>query len=344
MNKFLLATLALSVFPVLGGVPNRAVANPSYTIAQTTSAPQISSFSVESVDDLSPGRELVFSLEGTPKSKVTMSIGTVASNIPMREVRSGYYEARYTIRSQDRITDQTAIQANLQQGNRGATARLQEPLIARENTQDSTNRALSIEQFTAKTVDNFEPGTELVFMLDGTPKANATYSIDGVTYDQPMREVSEGRYEGRYVIRRQDAFPSSGVQVTASLEKGERTVRARLDRDLVASNSSSSSSTELPLEIVSPNNNSEINGTVEVVGKSAPNSTVTINVTAQNNLVGVVGVNRNVFSKTVQADGQGNFSFSFKPSNILPGTRYEISLNATKGTQTNEETLVLVQR
>lgn len=182
-------------------------------------------------------------------------------------------------------------------------------------------------------------------MLDGTPDANATYSIDGVTYDQPMREVSEGQYEGRYVIRRQDAFPSSGVQVTASLEKGERTVRARLDRDLVASNgSSTTNSTEIPLEIISPNNNSEIGNTVEVVGKSAPNSTVTINVTAQNNLVGVVGVNRNVFSKTVQADSQGNFSFSFKPSNILPGTRYEISLNATKGTQTNEETLVLVQR
>lgn len=347
MNKLLLATLVLSTFPVLTGVEKPAVASPTYTIAQSTSTPRISSFSVEPVDDLSPGRELVFSVEGTPKATVTMTIGKVARNIPMREVRPGYYEARYTIRQQDRITEETAIQANLQKGNRGATARLQDSLIATDDfeSEDNSAQGLAIDRFTAQNVENLEPGTELVFTLNGTPKANATFSIDGVTYDQPMREVSAGRYEGRYVIRRQDAFASSGTQVTASLEKGERVVRARLDKNLVASNNSStSSSAELPLEIISPNNNSQVADMVEVVGKSEPGSTVSINVTAKNSLAGVVGLDRSIYNQSVQADSQGNFRFSFKPSNLIPGTRYEISLSASKGTKTTQESLVLVQR
>lgn len=342
MKKFLSTALVLSIFPVALGVAESAIANPSYSVAQNTAAPQIESFRVEPVEELTPGSELVFTLEGTPKAKVTMTIQNVASNIPMREVRAGYYEARYTIKSQDRISDNTAIRANLQQGKRGANATLEESLVAGESDNSSQGESLSINQFTVQNVENLEPGTELVFTLSGTPDANATYSIEGITYDQPMREVSEGRYEGRYVIRRQDAFPTSGMKATASLKEGEQVVRARLDRDLSTSNASSRE--ELPLEIISPNNNSQVGDTVEVRGRSAPNATVTVNVTAKNNVLGVVGLDRNVASRTVEADSQGNFSFSFKPSGVVPGTRYEISFSASKGQQTKQETLVLVQR
>jgi hypothetical protein len=343
MKKLLSTALVLSFFPISLGVTDRAIANPSPLVAQQTSAPQIESFSVEPIEDLTPGSELVFTLEGTPKAKVTMTIQNVARNIPMREVRAGYYEARYTIRSQDRITDDTTIRANLQKGNRGANALLQDPLVAGEGDgMSSSDRALTIDRFTVQNVEDLDPGTELVFTLNGTPKAKATYSIEGIAYDRPMREVASGRYEGRYVIRRQDAFIPSGIQATASLEEGQQVVRARLDRDLVPSNASNS--TELPLEIISPNNNSQVGDTVEVRGKSAPNATVTINVTAKNDVLGVVGLNRSVASSTVQADGQGNFSYSFKPSNTVPGTRYEISFSASKGSQTNQETLILVQR
>lgn len=343
MKRCLSTALALSFFPVALGIVDSAIAIPSYNVAQTTAAPQINSFRVKPVEDLTPGSELIFILEGTPKSKATVTIQDIASNIPMREVRSGYYEARYTIRSQDRISNNTAIQANLEQGTRGANARLEDSLVASESDDTpSQGESLSINQFTVQTVDNLDPGTELVFTLSGTPNANATYSIEGITYDQPMREVSEGNYEGRYVIRRQDAFPTSGVKATASLEEGERVVRARLDRDLSPSNVSSNE--ELLLEIISPNNNSQVSETVEIRGKSAPNATVTVNVTAKNNVLGVIGLDRNVASRTVEADSQGNFSFSFKPSGVVPGTRYEISFNATNGQQTKQETLVLVQR
>lgn len=343
MKRFLSTALALSFFPLALGVANNAIAKPSSSVTQNTAAPQIKSFRVKPVEELTPGSELVFILEGTPKAKATVTIQDTARNIPMREVRAGYYEARYTIRSQDRITDNTAIRANLQQGTRGANARLDEPLIASESDNDSSQgESLSIDQFTAQTVDNLDPGTELIFTLSGTPNANATYSIEGITYDQPMREVSEGSYEGRYVIRRQDAFPTSGVKVTASLKEGERVVRARLDRDLSSGNVSSNE--ELRLEIISPNNNSQVGDTVEVRGRSAPNATVTVNVTAKNSVLGVIGLDRSVASRTVEADSQGNFSFSFKPSGSVPGTRYEISFNASKGQQTKQETLSLVQR
>lgn len=344
MKRFLSTALALSFFSLALGIANKAIANPSNIVAQnTTAAPQIKSFRVKPIEELTPGSELVFILQGTPKAKATVTIQGITRNIPMREVRAGYYEARYTIRSQDNISDNTAIRANLQQGTRGANARLEDPLVAGESDNNSSQgESLSIDQFTAQSVDNLDPGTELVFTLSGTPKANATYTIEGITYNQPMREVSEGRYEGRYVIRRQDAFPTSEVKVTASLKEGEQVVRARLDRDL--SSGSVSRNEEFPLEIISPDNNSQVGDTVEVRGRSAPNATVTVNVTAKNSVFGVVGLDRNVASRTVQADGQGNFSFSFKPSGVVPGTRYEISFNASKGQQTKQQTLTLVQR
>lgn len=342
MNRLLSTALALSIFPVSLGVVNSAIANPSYTVAQQSTAPQISSFSVEPVESLTPGSELVFTLEGTPKAKVTMNIQGVASNITMREVRSGYYQARYTIKSQDDITDSTKVRANLQKGNRGANANLEDSLVASSSDDSSQSESLSIDQFTAQNVENLDPGTELVFTLEGTPEAKATYTIEGITYDQPMREVSEGRYEGRYVIRRQDAFPSSDVKVTASLKEGQQVVRARLDRDLASG--STSGNAALLLEIISPDNNSQVSDTVEVQGKSAPNATIAIKVTAKNSVLGVVGLDRSISNQTVKADSQGNFSFNFKPSGVVPGTSYEISLSASKGNQTKQETLTLVQR
>ena len=46
------------------------------------------------------------------------------------------------------------------------------------------------------------PGTELSFRLEGTPQAQATVSISGISQPIPLRETEAGIYEGRYTIRR----------------------------------------------------------------------------------------------------------------------------------------------
>src|SRR5919201_3950944 len=76
-----------------------------------------------------------------------------------------------------------------------------------------------ILHFEADPVDALEPGTELSFRLEGTPRAQATVSISGITHPIPLRETEAGVYEGRYTIRRTDTLPSAPV-VRATLRQG----------------------------------------------------------------------------------------------------------------------------
>jgi hypothetical protein len=227
--------------------------------------------------------------------------------------------------------------------------------IVAQQSGASSNRTQApyINRFTAQSVQQLQPGTELSFTLVGTPGATASFSIEGVAFDQPMQEVSPGTYQGRYVIRRQDYFPAAGANVIASLKSGEQLVRAQLDQPLVANSAGSSatpspsptpSTAQLPLEITSPQNNSRVSGSVEVKGRSAPNTRLNVSVQAVNSLAGLVGINRNILNQSIQTDAQGNFSFTFQPTINVSGTRYEVSLNATSGDQTKEEKLVLFQQ
>jgi hypothetical protein len=91
---------------------------------------------------------------------------------------------------------------------------------------------LAISRFSATPVDKFEPGAELKFQLQGTPGARASFSIENVIANVPMRETSPGHYEGAYTIRRLDRIPS-GVQIVATLEANNQAVRTTLDRGSV---------------------------------------------------------------------------------------------------------------
>lgn len=160
-----------------------------------------------------------------------------------------------------------------------------------------------------------------------------------------MSEISPGTYQGKYVIRRQDVFPTAATaNVTATLQLGQESVRAKLDPALSASNGSGTSTTQLPLESLSPQSNTPVKGTVELKGRRAPGATVNVSVQAVTSLAGIVGLNRGIFNQSVQADAQGNFRVSFKPTPAVPGTQYEVSLKASKGAQTNEGRLVLQQQ
>ncbi|HEY9905976.1 MAG TPA: hypothetical protein V6D18_00035 [Thermosynechococcaceae cyanobacterium] len=367
MKQFLSTTIALAVASSLLGEVAQAKPEAATTAQQTTQqiaqqvaqqvaqqtadAPQIDRFSVSSFDRLTPGTELVFTLEGTPGSRATLTVGSLARNLPMRETEPGVYEGRYTVRSQDQITQDTIVRGNLQRGNQTASVRLQQALVpsaAQVNpTQpvQSGNSVLTIERFTAQPVQSLEPGTELKFTLTGTPRAAATFSIDGVTFDQPLQETTSGTYEGRYVIRRQDDFSKvNNTAITANLRLNNQAVRSRLDQALVAGTGTSTPSDQLALEILSPQANTRVRGAVEVKGRSAPNATIAVNVRAANSLAGLIGFDQNILTRTIEADAQGNFTLSFRSPVSVPGTRYDISFNATKGTQTKQETLVLYQR
>jgi hypothetical protein len=329
----------------LPGLAQSRLAKPLIVAQQQVSDPQIDSFTVTPVKQLSPGTELTFTLLGTPNSSATLTITGTATNLPMKQTEPGVYQVRYTVRSQDQITKDTVVRANLQQGDRVSSVRLQQPLIASETpatgSTSSTTSTLAIDKFTVQPVEQLTPGTELVFTLVGTPKAVATFSIDGIATNQSMQEGVAGHYRGQYVIRTQDKFPASGVMVTAILQSGGQSVRAQLVQGLVATKASPS---ELFLEITSPQNNSKVSGKVEVKGRSLPHTTVKINVQSTKSLAGIVGVKRPVLNRSIQVDAKGDFSFTFQPNLVVSGTRYEVGLSASQGSQTRTAAVVLIQK
>ena len=102
----------------------------------------------------------------------------------------------------------------------------------------------------------------------------------------------------------------------------------------------------VPIEITSHQNNAQVSGgATEVRGRTAPNAQVDVKVSQIASVAGFFGVNQELLSQTVRADGSGNFMFRFQPQINVPGARYEISLKArTDQAQSRDMQLVLFQQ
>jgi len=318
--------------------------------ASVADALEIIRFEADRVHELSPGTELMFRLEGTPQATATVAVSGIRQPITLRETEAGWYEGSYTIRTNDRLSGTPDIRATLKQGNRTTTARLSEPLVttgqgaARRSARRPTSKP-EIQRFTMEP-SRVEPGTEVVLTLEGTPNATATFTIRNVARDLPMTEIQPGLYEGRYTIRRQDAFSANNV--TATLEVDGQVERTRLAAPEGAGTAprGPSRQADFPLEVTSPKNMAEVHkGPIEVRGRSAPNVPLNVHVEATNALGGLIGVNQNVLSRTVTTDERGTFAFSFEPPVVtMPGTRYEVNISGNLAGQERSQQLTLVQR
>lgn len=89
-----------------------------------------------------------------------------------------------------------------------------------------------IDSFEVDTVEKLDPGTDLVFTLEGTPAAKATLRITGVKRIIPMQEVEPGIYEAEYTVKTKDKLTAKTV-VRASLRLGKRVATAKLDQPLM---------------------------------------------------------------------------------------------------------------
>lgn len=428
--------LMLTAFATAGTIPGPAW-------AQRAGSPEIAGLYVDSDNGLAPGAELTFTVEGTPRGKASVRISGINRNIPLKEVSSGTYEGGYTIKRKDKITASNTVRATLKAGNRstGTTYSLPPELGSAPSAAAPPVTPLAapkIDRFTVAPIGAIEPGADLRFAMTGTPGAAASFTIEGVVKNVPMREVTRGQYEGSYTIRRLDHFPAA-VNIYGTLEAGGKAVGARLNQALIAdarppvirnvsprdgetvaaSNMTSISATfddsggvgvdaksvrvtvagrditqgsqitpqffnyranlqpgrypvvvtardlvgnavrhawtfsvaqqaaaaTLPLQVLSHANNAQIGGgTTEVRGRTAPDAQVDVKVQGLSSVAGLFGVSQQIFDQSLRADGNGNFAFSFRPQYAMPGTRYEVTMNATKADLKTETHLVLFQQ
>ena len=202
-------------------------------------APQITNFTVDQSDQLTAGSDIDFTLEGTPKGQASVRLNGIAKNIVLREVEPGIYEGSYTLSRRDRLTAPPTARVTLR-GRKGSTVLTRNlvatnaPLAVATPVAPPVAAAAApvIERFSVAPVARIEPGAELRFATNGTPGARASFTVEGVVQDVPMREVRPGRYEGAYTIRRNDNFPPS-LNIVGTLEANGKSVQSKLNQALL---------------------------------------------------------------------------------------------------------------
>ena len=413
------------------------------TVSKKAPAPVIENFTLDPANRTTPGTEISFVVEGTPRGKVSVRISGVSRAITLTEVDPGVYEGSYTVRSSDKIAPKASTRATLTRSGRSAIATA--ALDAADTAAPTATApaptapavgAPQIERLNVAPVDKLDPGVDLKFTLVGTPGAHAVLAIEGVVRDINMKEVKPGQYEASYTVRRLDHFPASG-NIFATLEAGGLVTRTRLNQSLlvaakppvlknmlpkegetIAQGPTNISATfddtggvaidpksvrvlfdgrdvtqnaaitpqfftyriapapgshqvqvtaqdmtgnavryawnftvgpnvaGVPIGITSHQNNAQVSGgATEVRGRTAPNAQVDVKVSQVASVAGLFGVNQELLSQTVRADGSGNFMFRFQPQINVPGSRYEISLKArTDQAQSRDMQLVLFQQ
>jgi len=299
---------------------------------------KIDRFSVAPIDRMEPGAELRFTLNGAPGGRADFDIPGVIDNVPMREVRPGVYEGAYTIRRMDNLAPSRPPVATLRVGERTVSSTLTQPLIA----------------------DAKPPVIRHVSPRDGEtiPRSRDT-SVSG-TFDD-VGGVGVDPKSVRIVIAGRDV--TSAAQITAQfftyradLPAGRYPVEVTA-RDMVGNGMRQSwtfnvdsqvnaAPTTVQLQVTSHANNATVErGAVVVRGRTVPGAVVDVKVNAVGTLVGVFGLNQELLSQRVQADRNGDFSFTFTSQVPLPGTRYEVTMTAGRdGMAATETQLVLFQK
>ena len=227
--------------------------------------PEISDFSIVAQQPLTPGTDIDFTLEGTPRGQASVRLSGVKKNIILSEVSSGVYEGTYTISRRDQLGTQPTARAMLRL--RGMTTISTQalaasvagapPVIVPQSVAPPVKPPVAalpvIERFAVIPVARIEPGAELRFAATGTPGARALLTIDGVVRDLVMSEVRPGNYEGAYTIRRNDNFPAS-LNITMTLEANGQVSRSRLNQALLVD------ARPPTIKNLSPRNNEVVSG------------------------------------------------------------------------------------
>lgn len=191
----------------------------------------INRITISSPDSLKAGDELVIQALGTPSATATFGIEGGPQGIPLKEIQPGVYEANYTVRTIDKGTKAkllvtlSAPKATSVTKAADTTISLNAPATAPVPAAPTAS-TLRIEKITTRPTGPLLAGDELIVKATGTPKANASFAIEGFAQNLPMKEMQEGMYEGSYTVRRNDSKANAKLLVTLSRQGADPVTQA----------------------------------------------------------------------------------------------------------------------
>ena len=321
-----------------------AVVPPAPPVPAPLPALRIERFGMVPIERVEPGAELQFAVEGMPGSTVSIDLPGVERDLRLRETRAGHFEGSYTIRRADDINPNRPFVATLRNGDRTVTANLNLAL------------ARPVVEVRPPAADNRPPSLINTLPRDGETIAggppvqiSGNFDDHGGTGVDPasVQIVVSGRNVTREAQVNRQSFNFRGV-----LPPGRHTVDVTA-RDLAGHavrqgwsfDVAAAAPVNVPIQILNHSNNGQVgSGPTLVQGRTVPNANVAITVNAIAPIGGVLNISQELYSQTLQADGNGNFSFSFVPQFPVPGTRYDITLVSTRGNLRDDHRMVLVQR
>lgn len=327
------------------------------TQARPAAAPVIDGLEVNADAGLAPGSTLEFTVRGTPNSIARVQVTGSSVSLPLKETRPGIYTGNYTVRKTERgLVPKALIRADLTRNGRTVNSNFSFPasfaMLAANTT--AAAPAPRVDRFTLAPVDRLDPGTELKFSLEGTPRAQVSIQVPGLPMTLPMQEERPGRYIASYTLRKVDTVAPGPV--VATLRAGERLTTSQLtipQQGMAGAPAPGSApmgaapAGPLVLQVTSPGPNATVDASQLVLqGRTSPGANVRVKVDAVTPTTpGRTAVAQAVADQTVTADANGNFSLNFGPQRYAPGTRFEVRLSAHRGNQAAvEQRLVLYQR
>lgn len=315
--------------------------------APAASQVAIERFVMRPAGRLEAGRELRFRLVGAPGGDAWLDIPGVIRGVDLVETRPGVYEGTYTVRRRDDVNAFPRAVATLRNGNQRATARVDVRGGDRDFGGDERRdeRAPQITDLTPANGErvgergNTRISARIADEGSGIDPASVRMRLDGrdVTSDTRITDdravyrddLEAGRHTAELTVRDR-AGNTSTKAWTFEVQRGDRVGTG-----------------PLPLQVTSHSNNMVVdaNGNLAIQGRTVPNATVRLQVESVASVGGLLGVTQPVADLTVQADRNGHFSMAVSPRGLpIPGTRYDLRVTATSGSQTAEERLTLIQR
>lgn len=330
----LLVILSLaSATQAVAGTGRKPVAAP---LAVAATPPVIERFTVKPIDKIEPGAELKLLLAGTPRARATFTIDDVARDIPMAETQPGVYEGSYTIRRMDNLPTAINISALLEANGQIARTQLAQPL-------QNESKAPVIKNPSPRDGETVVANPVLVSAVFEDASG---LGIDPRTVRVLLSGNDVSRQAGvtpQFFSYRTDLQPGTYAVDVSARDTVGRTVHQAWTFTVAAA--AVPPTTVLPMHITSHANNAQVGpGAIELRGRTAADARLDVQVQAVASIAGFFGMTQQIYAQTLKADANGNFMFTFQPQVTVAGTRYEVTINASKGDMSKEMKLMLFQQ
>ena len=312
-------------------VPPRALPAPA-----ALPLPRIDRFTMAALERIEPGAELRFALDGVAGAVVLVDLPGIRDDVALREIRAGHYEGAYTIRRNDSLALSQPIVATLRTGERAVTANLAAPA----GQAPADNRSPTVLEVTPRDGEVVPGGQNIQISANFDDRGGSGVDPSSVRVILSGRNATpESQISPNGFTLRANLAPGHHTVDLTARDRAGNAVRREWGFDVAAG-----ATVSVPLQVLNHNNNDTVVGSSTLIQvRTAAFASVTVNVDAIAPL-GAANGRQPVYSQTLQADANGNLSFSFSPRILVPGTRYEIDMVSTKANVSNEARLVLFQR